>query len=63
MLLVDEPTANLDDDAVASVLILLEHTARQVNATLLIATHDSRVAQALSQATLLRLSPPVVEAA
>lgn len=63
VLLVDEPTANLDDEAVGAVLQLLDRSAGQVGATLLIATHDARVAQAMPQARLLRLARPSVEAA
>jgi putative ABC transport system ATP-binding protein len=61
MLLVDEPTANLDDEAIAAVLQLLERSARHVNATLLIATHDARVALSLREAKLLRLARPTAE--
>jgi len=43
LLLADEPTANLDDEATDAVIDLLEREASAVGATLLIASHDSRV--------------------
>ena len=45
MLLADEPTASLDDAAAADAVGLLLTTAKAQNATLVIATHDARVAQ------------------
>jgi putative ABC transport system ATP-binding protein len=44
VILADEPTASLDDEAAASSIALLVQTARQHGATLVIATHDARVA-------------------
>jgi putative ABC transport system ATP-binding protein len=44
ILLADEPTASLDDDSTALALQLLHSTARQYQSTLVIATHDARVA-------------------
>jgi putative ABC transport system ATP-binding protein len=44
VILADEPTASLDDEAAAQAVGLLLATARQQNATLVIATHDARVA-------------------
>ena len=44
VILADEPTASLDDDAAADAVRLLLQTARQQKATLVIATHDARVA-------------------
>jgi putative ABC transport system ATP-binding protein len=44
VLLADEPTASLDDDAAAAALTLLRQTAERTGATLVIATHDNRVA-------------------
>ena len=43
LLLADEPTSNLDDDACASVADLLLVTASRQGVALLIATHDSRL--------------------
>ena len=43
LLLADEPTSNLDDEACASVADLMLATAREQGASLLIATHDSRM--------------------
>lgn len=48
VLLADEPTASLDDEAAADVLALLREQCRQRVATLVIATHDRRVVQALA---------------
>ena len=48
VILADEPTASLDDDAAAEATLLLLSTARRQGATLVIATHDARVAAALA---------------
>ena len=42
VILADEPTASLDDEACASALHLLHTTAGRLKATLVIATHDAR---------------------
>lgn len=55
VILADEPTASLDDEAAAAGLKLLDDCARQCNATLVIATHDQRVAQAFPSAQVLRI--------
>ena len=47
VILADEPTASLDDDAAQAALDLLVGSARRCGATLVIATHDRRVADAL----------------
>lgn len=44
VILADEPTASLDDDAAADAVGLLLATAQAQGATLVIATHDARVA-------------------
>ena len=54
VILADEPTASLDDAAAASAIELLQRSAAQSGATLVIATHDARVAQALPQARVAR---------
>jgi putative ABC transport system ATP-binding protein len=43
LLLADEPTANLDDDAAARAIELLKQQAERHGATLVVATHDARV--------------------
>jgi putative ABC transport system ATP-binding protein len=43
VILADEPTASLDDESASAALSLLLATAERLNATLVIATHDSRV--------------------
>jgi len=43
LLLADEPTASLDDEAAARALAALDQGAGSVGATLLIATHDRRI--------------------
>lgn len=53
VILADEPTASLDDDACMTALALLRQTARSLEATLVIATHDARVREALPQAQVL----------
>jgi putative ABC transport system ATP-binding protein len=56
VLLVDEPTASLDDAACDRALALLRNRAEQAQATLVIATHDARVDRALPEAQALRLT-------
>jgi len=56
VILADEPTASLDDGACASALNLLRQNAQGCGATLVIATHDRRVAEALPQASELLFS-------
>lgn len=70
VLLADEPTASLDDEAATAAVELLLQTARQHGATLVIATHDVRVAATLGKApggspgyTALKLSRPATGAA
>jgi putative ABC transport system ATP-binding protein len=53
VLLVDEPTASLDDASCSAALDLLQRGAIQSGATLVIATHDARVVQALPEARRL----------
>ena len=43
VVLADEPTASLDDEAADASLALLRATAQRLGATLVIATHDARV--------------------
>jgi putative ABC transport system ATP-binding protein len=57
VLLVDEPTANLDDRAALAVVELLLEEARRANTALLVATHDRRVIDALPAASVLALQP------
>jgi putative ABC transport system ATP-binding protein len=63
VILADEPTASLDDESAALAVQLLQDSARQCKATLVIATHDARVAAALPQALTLRLSQTVAQEA
>jgi putative ABC transport system ATP-binding protein len=58
IILADEPTASLDDEAAAAGLKLLESCAFQCNATLVIATHDRRVRDALPGAIVYRIGRP-----
>lgn len=51
VILADEPTASLDDDAAAASLALLQSTASREDATLVIATHDGRVARFFAENT------------
>ncbi|MDO9568426.1 MAG: ATP-binding cassette domain-containing protein [Hydrogenophaga sp.] len=53
VVLADEPTASLDDDACATALQRLQRSAQACGATLVVATHDARVLQALPQAQVL----------
>lgn len=56
VLLADEPTASLDDEAAAAALRLITELAALSSATLVLATHDARVAGALPHARLLQLN-------
>ena len=62
LLLADEPTSNLDDEACASVADLLLGTAREQGVSLLIATHDSRLKSHIPRQLAL-LSRAVAQAA
>jgi putative ABC transport system ATP-binding protein len=55
VILADEPTASLDDEAALTGLKLLENCAFQCNATLVIATHDRRVQKALPGAQIYQI--------
>jgi len=55
VILADEPTASLDDEAALTGLRLLENCAFQCNATLVIATHDRRVQEALPAAIVYQI--------
>ena len=54
IILADEPTASLDDHAAESALRLLQTCAQRSHATLVIATHDQRVADGIQGAQILR---------
>lgn len=56
LLLADEPTASLDDEAAADALALLQQSAAACDASLVIATHDQRVVQALAGVQTLDLN-------
>ena len=55
LILADEPTASLDDEAAAASLALLQQAAATCGASLVIATHDRRVHEALPDAQVLHL--------
>jgi putative ABC transport system ATP-binding protein len=63
VLLADEPTASLDDAACATALQRLQRSAQACGATLVVATHDARVLQALPQAQVLAFQATAVGAA
>lgn len=60
VLLADEPTASLDDDAARAALALLLHTAASTHATLVLATHDARAVQALRTAAAVPVEQAIV---
>lgn len=62
VLLADEPTASLDDQAAAAAVTLLRDAARRCGATLVVATHDARVRDALRGAQVLPLTAEQVAA-
>ena len=55
LILADEPSASLDDAAASAALGLLRDTAARLQASLVIATHDARVAATLPRATHVQL--------
>ena len=55
LILADEPSASLDDAAACYALGLLRDTAARLQASLVIATHDARVAATLPGATHVQL--------
>lgn len=55
VILADEPTASLDDEAARVALDLLVRSAAACQATLVVATHDARVVGTLPQAPSLTL--------
>ncbi len=56
VILADEPTASLDDAAAADAVGLLLATAQSQNATLVIATHDARVANLIPPGAFSKIS-------
>jgi putative ABC transport system ATP-binding protein len=50
IILADEPTASLDDEAANQAMALLLQAAQRCGASLVVATHDGRVKQALDTA-------------
>ncbi|TFY96556.1 ATP-binding cassette domain-containing protein [Ramlibacter rhizophilus] len=63
VLLADEPTASLDDEAAAAALAALAQARERCDATLVVATHDRRVREAWPQARVLALARPAEPAA
>lgn len=61
VILADEPTASLDDDACMTALSLLRGSAQSLGATLVIATHDARVRDAQPHAQVLALAATSAE--
>ncbi|MSQ76489.1 MAG: ATP-binding cassette domain-containing protein [Rhodoferax sp.] len=56
VILADEPTASLDDEAAAAAVALMHQTALAHGATLVIASHDARVAALLMPRLALPIS-------
>ena len=54
LILADEPTSALDDVNTEEVIRLLEETASEVNATLLVVTHDGRLKENFSNKIMLQ---------
>jgi putative ABC transport system ATP-binding protein len=54
-ILADEPTASLDDDAASSATTLLAQAAARSGATLVVATHDARVAHILKSVLSIKI--------
>ncbi len=49
LILADEPTSALDDDNCNNVIQLLKRIAKEVNATLLVVTHDNRLKEVFNK--------------
>jgi putative ABC transport system ATP-binding protein len=58
LILADEPTANLDDNSAQAALALLGDVAAAEQATLVVATHDRRLAELWPQSLHLHLHLP-----
>jgi putative ABC transport system ATP-binding protein len=54
IVLADEPTGNLDSRSGTSILELLKKTCRELNATILMVTHDPRAASYADRVVFLR---------
>jgi putative ABC transport system ATP-binding protein len=63
VLLADEPSASLDDDATAAAMSLLTEAAAECGASLVVATHDARVRALFADAQVLRLANAAAVAA
>lgn len=61
VIIADEPTASLDDDAATSGLRLLQGCAAECDATLVIATHDRRLREAMPGALVYYLSAAMAD--
>ncbi|MDQ6725878.1 MAG: ATP-binding cassette domain-containing protein, partial [Actinomycetota bacterium] len=59
LLLADEPTGNLDDDAAAMVIQLLEAVRREFGCTLVLVTHNRELAARAEQRITLDRGLPV----
>ncbi|MBO6576916.1 MAG: ABC transporter ATP-binding protein [Rhodothermales bacterium] len=59
VLIADEPTASLDDERATKVLQLLIGQAAANNATLIVATHDNRIASEFESRLVLRAGAEV----
>ena len=57
VLLADEPTASLDDEHAANALELLRTQAIEAGATLVVASHDTRVRALMPNAFVLPARP------
>ena len=55
VILADEPTASLDDEAASAALALLQSCAQRCHASLVVATHDARVVHMLNGASVCHL--------
>lgn len=53
LILADEPSAGLDDENTTQIIDLLKSQTQQYNASLLIATHDSRIKQCFEKVLYL----------
>ena len=63
VLLLDEPTANLDPVSTAKIEQLISHVARQHNTTMIMATHDMSQGQQLADRIAVLLDGKIVQTA
>jgi oligopeptide/dipeptide ABC transporter ATP-binding protein len=62
LVIADEPTGSLDAASALEILQLLHHLVRQLNASLILITHDPRLASVIADRVLIMYAGSVIEA-